>query len=210
MEAEFWHERWREGRIGFHQPDYNPQMVSCWPSLADEAGLGEGSTVFVPLAGKSRDMIWLAEQGYRVLGIELDKSAVDAFSAENAPVPGSIDLRCGDFFALTAEDLAEVAAVYDRAALIALPPEMRARYATHMRACLPKGTPMLILTLEYDQSEMDGPPFSVSEAEIRSLYGGDYSVECIDSMDLTSAIESQLPGRGLSALWGRAYHLRAL
>lgn len=202
MDAEFWHERWQDGRIGFHQDVYNAQLVDHWQHL----GLAIGSTVFVPLAGKSRDMVWLADQGHKVLGVELNGEAVEAFLAENDPVSPNIDLRCGDFFALTPEDLASVNAVYDRASLIALPPEMRARYAQHMIACLPPKAQIFLVTLEYPQPEMDGPPFSVSEAEVRQLYGDPYEIERISCVDVPS--EGRPPsGQDLSEMLSKAYRM---
>ncbi|MCH8863729.1 MAG: thiopurine S-methyltransferase [Proteobacteria bacterium] len=215
MENEFWHQRWREGRIGFHQPTPNAQLLTHWQSL----GLARGSTIFVPLAGKSTDMTWLLAEGYKVLGIELSRVAVEAFFAENnleaaeEHLPDfdvfraqNIEFRCGDFFALTAEDLASVDAVYDRAALIALPPEMRAAYAAHMTRCLPPGAEMLLVTLEYPQAEMAGPPFSVSEEEVSELYGADFNIERVGSVSVGA--EGRPPaGKDLSEMLEKTYHL---
>ncbi len=215
MESEFWHERWREGRIGFHQPAPNAQLLTHWQGL----GLARGSTIFVPLAGKSTDMTWLLAEGYRVLGIELSRVAVEAFFAENnleaeeERLPDfdvfeaqNIEFRCGDFFALKPEDLAPVDAVYDRAALIALPPEMRAAYAAHMTLCLPPGAEMLLVTLEYPQAEMAGPPFSVSEAEVSELYGADFNIERVGCVSVGA--EGRPPaGKDLSEMLEKTYHL---
>ena len=138
MDSEFWHQRWREGRIGFHQAQATPLLVAHWPTLE----LPRDSRVFVPRAGKSLDMPWLAAQGHRVLGVELSPLAVARFFEERGLVPrvhdshlgrhhvaGAIELICGDVFDLDAQVLADCAAVYDRAALIALPPELRRRAA---------------------------------------------------------------------------------
>lgn len=216
MEAEFWHERWRERQIGFHQKAHNAQMLSHWQSL----GLARGSRIFVPLAGKSMDMIWLAGEGHKVLGVELNRLAARAFFEENdlpveeEQIPGyqifrshEIEIRCGDFFALTPEDLAAVDAVYDRAALIALPPGMRARYAAHMIACLPKEAQILLVTLEYPQPEMDGPPFSVSEAEVAELYGEAFDIERVGSVSLGPE-GRPAAGQNLSEMHEKTYHLR--
>lgn len=215
MESEFWHQRWQEGRIGFHQPAPNAQLLTHWQSL----GLAKGSIVFVPLAGKSTDMTWLIAQGHKVLGIELSRVAVEAFFAENNleaeedHLPDfdvfrspDIELRCGDFFALGPEDLASVDAVYDRAALIALPPEMRAEYAAHMIDCLPPGVQMMLVTLEYPQAEMEGPPFSVSEAEVAQYYSAGFDIKRVGSVSVGA--DGRPPaGQNLSEMFEKTYHL---
>ena len=186
MHPDFWHQRWQENRIGFHQAAPTPLLLKHWPAL----GVPAGAKVFVPLAGKSRDMAWLAAQGHRVLGVELSQLAVERFFAEHGLQPdietthhgthfraGGIELVCGDAFALDAAFLADCAAVFDRAALIALPPALRQRYAGELYARLPAGCRGLLITLEYPQDERAGPPFSVPEEEVRTLYAGDWRVE---------------------------------
>jgi thiopurine S-methyltransferase len=186
MNPDFWHQRWAEHQIGFHQPTPTPLLLKHWPAL----GIAPGATVFVPLAGKSLDMAWLASQGHRVLGVELSQIAVDEFFAEHGLVPeiettrygvhhraGGIELIRGDAFGLDADLLADCAAVFDRAALIALPPALRARYVGELYARLPADCRALLITLEYPQADRDGPPFSVQEDEVRALYAGDWAIE---------------------------------
>ncbi|HID48915.1 MAG TPA: thiopurine S-methyltransferase [Chromatiales bacterium] len=178
MQPEFWRQRWRNNRIGFHLGQVNPYLVKYWPTL----GLHAGSRVFVPLCGKSLDMLWLAEQGYEVVGVEISPIAVRAFFEENRLEPeitqqgafeiwvvDQITILLGDFFELTPGQLGEVAAVYDRASLIALPADMRAGYVEHLHALCP-AVPRLLITLDYDQSRMAGPPFAVGDEEVRDLY----------------------------------------
>ncbi|HEX6966415.1 MAG TPA: thiopurine S-methyltransferase [Gemmatimonadaceae bacterium] len=180
MEEEFWLERWDRQETGFHQRSVNAQLRSCWP----EVGVAAGDPVFVPLCGKSGDMAWLHAHGHPVLGVELSPVAIAAFFSEHdlAPQRGKrgvfdvtesdgIRIFRGNFFDLTADDLAGTKAVYDRAALVALPPDMRERYAAHMVEILPPGTRMLVVTLEYPQVQMEGPPFSVPPTEVERLYG---------------------------------------
>ncbi len=180
MQADFWLARWAQQQIGFHLDRVNPYLVSHWPGMQ----LPQGSRVLVPLCGKSLDLAWLASQGFGVMGVELARTAVDAFFDEHRLAPsarrqgafevfqaGAIEIWCGDFFDLTAEDLAGCRACYDRAALIALPAEMRRRYAEHLTQHLPRGTRGLLVTLDYDQLQMDGPPFAVPDAEVRALLG---------------------------------------
>ncbi|MGB0468099.1 MAG: thiopurine S-methyltransferase [Pontibacterium sp.] len=190
MEHAFWHARWTEGRIGFHQSDVNSKLLSYWPQLE----LTGTEPVFVPLCGKSGDMLWLREQGHPVLGVELNDSACRAFFAENEGVPQTesrgryqylsmdgIGLLCGDVFALTAGDLAQVGAVYDRAALVALPPEMRADYARLLCECLPAGVSILLVVVEFEGEQ--GPPFAVFQPEIEALFGGRFEIRSLMQPD---------------------------
>lgn len=192
MEADFWRQRWENNLIGFHLDEVNPYLRANWAAL----NLKAGARVFVPLCGKSLDLIWLADQGYEVVGIELSPLAVKAFFAENnLPVEHShidgleywhsekISIFCGDFFALSAEILGQVDAVYDRASLIALPATMRQAYAAKLTE-LARSAPKLLVTLEYEQSKMEGPPFSVSENEVKSLYQANYEVKQVSAQDV--------------------------
>lgn len=179
MDVQFWLARWANQEIGFHQPQVNRLLEKCWPEL----GLPGDAAVFVPLCGKSLDLGWLAGQGHRVLGVELAENAVRAFYEEaNQPfrverlrhllqyTGGRVTIFCGDFMELTALHLPEVAAVYDRGALVALPPRMRAYYADHLQRIVPEGCQILLLTLEYDQARVAGPPHSVEQAEVERLF----------------------------------------
>ena len=208
MEESFWLERWERQQIGFHQRNINPRLLRFWPDL----GLARDGAVFVPLCGKSTDMIWLQAQGHPVLGVELSPVAVATFFAENGLAPqrrrqgkfevtesDGIRILRGDFFDLTAGDLAGVEAVYDRAALIAMPPAMRERYAAHMVEILPPATRMLLLTLDYPQEQMQGPPFSVPPDEVERLYGSRGDVRLL-SRDDVLAKGRELAERGVTTL----------
>lgn len=215
MDPNFWHQRWREDRIGFHQDRPMPLLLEYWPEVAPASG----TRVFVPLAGKSLDIAWLAAQGYRVLGVELSPLAVEQFFAEQGATPqvhdsrygrhyraGDVELICGDAFALDAEVLADCTAVYDRAALIALPPALRRRYVQQLYALLPTGCRTLLITLEYPQHEKEGPPFSVPEAEVRELYGRDWGVQTLERRDILGR-EPGFAAAGVSALETVVYRL---
>jgi thiopurine S-methyltransferase len=216
MDAEFWKQRWRDGQIGFHQDRVTPLLEKHWDAL----DLPAGSKVFVPLAGKSLDMDWLAVRGHRVLGVELSELAVRQFFAERGQVPtvsesrmgqhyvnGAIELICGDAFKLDVATLADCAVVYDRAALIALPPAMRKRYADELYARLPTSCRGLIITLEYPQHEKSGPPFSVDEAEVHALFDRDWRIDMLERRDILA----EQPGfiaEGVSALQTAVYRLQ--
>lgn len=175
---EGWIGRWKEGRIGWHEAAGNAALRRHWPALP------RGKRVLVPLCGKSVDMIWLAEQGLQVTGVELSALAIEAFFAEQALTArverrGSFDVHSarerpialwrGDFF-----DFVETGfdALYDRGALVALPTDLRPRYTEHLERLLHPGAARLIITLEYDQGRAAGPPFSVPEAEVFSYWPG--------------------------------------
>ena len=193
MDHDFWLRRWQDNEIGFHQSEPTALLQEYWPAV----GAPAGSTVFVPLAGKSLDMVWLAAQGHRVLGVELSPLAVAQFFSEHDLQPeivetryglhhraGGIELILGDAFALDAAALADCTAVFDRAALIALPAELRAPYVDALYARLPPACRGLLITLEYPQQEKAGPPFSVTEAEVRERYGRDWTVEPLERRDI--------------------------
>lgn len=194
MDANFWQQRWQEGRIGFHKSDVNPQLIKYFSALA----LPVGSKVLVPLCGKSVDMVWLAHAGYDVVGVELVESAVQAFFTEQNITPTiteftsaadkstlkcyrgqlagqAISLWAADIFALSATDIGDISAVYDRAALIALPAEMRADYSAQIVE-LSNNAPQLLITLNYDQSKKDGPPFLISQQQLQQYYDADYKL----------------------------------
>ncbi len=216
MEPEFWHERWRKGEIGFHQEAPHPALAKHWPSL----GAPQGGRVLVPLCGKSHDMHWLARSGHSVVGVELSPLAVDAFFSEAGLAPtrraeaahevvthAPYDLWCGDIFSLRPAQLPDIAAVYDRASLIALPPAMRSHYAGWLAAAIAPGTPVLLITFAYDQSEMNGPPFSVTDAEVHALFSADFDIDRQAANDVWAS-EPGLRKRGLTGLTESVYTLR--
>ena len=193
MQPEFWHKKWESNQIGFHQPEVNPYLQGHWPQLT----LPGQARVLVPLCGKSLDLLWLAGRGHQVLGVELSKKAIEDFFSEHQVTPQvsdkgpfkvyraeAIELWCGDFFALTAGDVADCAAFYDRAALIALPPAMRERYAAHLQQILSPTVQGLLITLDYDQAQMSGPPFAVDDDEVQRLLGGAWQVRMLEEQDV--------------------------
>lgn len=218
MQPDFWHDRWQQNLIGFHQDTPTPLLQKHWPAV----GAPPGSRVFVPLAGKTLDMPWLAAQGHRVLGVELSPLAVTQFFDALGVTPdisetrygrhhraGPIELICGDAFALDAELLADCAAVYDRAALIALPPELRARYVDTLYARLPAGCRGLLITLEYPPHEKAGPPFSVDEPEVRERYGRGWDVSLLERRDML-ATQQGFIDEGVTSLDTVVYRLTRL
>jgi thiopurine S-methyltransferase len=217
MEPDFWHQRWQRGETGWHQSEPNFHLREHWPRLE----VRPGERVFVPLCGKTLDMLWLAGEGYRVVGVEVSPVAVVSFFRENGLKPkvterssfqrfrvDELEILCGDFFDLVSKDLEGVTATFDRASLIALPPGMRPVYARHLQKILPAPGRILLITLDYDQTEMEGPPFSVTELEVRRLLGEGFDVRPLADLD----IWSENPGfqeRGLSRLRERVYALDA-
>ena len=174
----------------------------------------------MPLCGKSRDMLWLLGQGCLVLGVEISPLAVKAFFDENDLEPqvsregafecwrsGELTILCGDFFDLAPEQLEGVAGVYDRASLVALPPPMRERYAGHLAAILPPAVATLLVTLDYPQREMDGPPFAVSEEEVHRLFDPRFEVAHLFTQDML-AENPQFRARGLTRFIEQVYRLQ--
>lgn len=215
MEHDFWQERWAQGQIGFHLEEVNPYLQRHWSSLELESS----GRVLVPLCGKSLDLLWLVAQGHAVLGVELAEKAVEDFFSEQGLVAevqvrgafriyraGNLELWCGDFFALTAVDVADCQALYDRAALIALPLELRERYVRHLAQILPHACKGLLVTLDYPQEQMDGPPFAVAADEVRRLLQPDWQVQALESLDVLGENWRFLQ-RGLTRLDEAVYQL---
>jgi thiopurine S-methyltransferase len=177
MRPDYWQERWQEGRIGFHRGDVNPRLVEHHQVLSDAV------RVLVPLCGKSVDLEWLVVRGLEVVGIELSELAAQAFFAERGFSPetrqqgsftvyqhGGVSIFVGDFFAANNDELGSFEGVYDRAAMIALPEDVRARYAAHLQTLLTPKAKLLLVTLHFDAQ--GGPPFSVSPEEVGVAYRG--------------------------------------
>jgi thiopurine S-methyltransferase len=216
MDKAFWTERWKRRDIGFHQPHVHEQLKQFWPTL----GLPVASTVFVPLSGKSCDMIWLATQGHRVIGVELSEVAVQEFFKDGGQTPevrsegpfdifsaGPFNLYRGDFFETPAEILKDIVAVYDRAALVALPPQLRARYAEKLTHIIPQKALIFLVALDYPENEMSGPPFSVTRSEVERLYGNAFDIDVLEARDGLEA-SGNLRRRGVTRLQETAYLLR--
>ncbi|MFC3149955.1 thiopurine S-methyltransferase [Litoribrevibacter euphylliae] len=206
MEHSFWHNKWQLDQVGFHQENGHPELVKYFPKLS------EGSSVLVPLCGKTKDMLWLVEQGYRVTGVELSEIAARDFFKENGltaqvserKVNGNdfnvfqcdqlpIVFVVGDFFNFNGESFD---ALYDRAALIALPQEMRADYIRHCQSLLKASSHGLIITTVYDQSVASGPPFSVLDEELISLWNG--HLERVGAIELIEE-EPRWKSKGLTS-----------
>ncbi|QKV63296.1 thiopurine S-methyltransferase [Pseudomonas sp. 43A] len=212
MQPEFWHKKWDSGQIGFHLPEVNPYLQRHW-------AVPETARVLVPLCGKSLDLAWLAGRGHQVLGVELSEKAIEEFFSEHQVQPqisekgafkvyrsDAIELWCGDFFALTASDVADCTAIYDRAALIALPAPMRERYAAHLQRILPQDVHGLLITLDYDQAQISGPPFAVGDDEVQRLLGDVWQVQVLEEQDVLGGSGKFLQA-GVTRLEERVYRV---
>jgi thiopurine S-methyltransferase len=193
VDNQHWLDRWKENRIGFHETAVNQHLTTHLPQF----NLPAAASMFLPLCGKAQDIVWLAQQGYEVTGIELSQIAIEAFFAENSLEfecfetdrfsiyrSANISLLQGDFFDLRSQDLADCKLVYDRAALIAMELPDRPRYFEHMLSITPALSDMLLITLEYDQTEMLGPPFSVPTDEVFQHYADAFSISLLERNDV--------------------------
>ncbi len=218
MEPDYWLARWEEGRIGFHREQPQGWLVAHAARLLPRGD----ERVLVPLCGKSVDLAWLARRGHAVVGVELSPRAIRDFFAEqalpatNRPAPrgapfevtahGTLELWCGDFFALDPARDGPFAALHDRAAMIALPLPLRRRYAERCGELLSPNGRMLLVTLEYEQRRMAGPPFSVEPDEVRELFGRHGALEELGAKSLIDE-EPHFRERGLDAVRERAWLL---
>jgi len=199
MDQDFWHERWHANQIAFHERNGNVLFTTHFPALE----LVANSRVFLPLCGKTRDIHWLLANGYRVAGAELSELAVQQLFDELGVVPQTesvgelmryhgpgIDIFVGDIFALDSDNLGPVDATYDRAALVALPNVMREDYVKHVMS-ITGDAPQILITFEYDQALMEGPPFSVDSAHVHLYYESHYVIQPVEQIQ----IEGGLKGR---------------
>lgn len=201
MEPNFWHKKWQDSDIGFHNSDANPLLVKHFYAL----GLAPNSRVFLPLCGKTLDIHWLLAQGYQVVGAELSPLAIGQLFEELGVMPAitqlenlqhysapNIDIFVGDIFNLISTLLGKVDAIYDRAALVALPFEMRKQYTSHLTA-ITHYAKQLLICFEYDQNQLAGPPFSISNEEIDTHYNADYRLTLLESAEVIGKLKSQCP-----------------
>lgn len=201
MEASFWHNRWQTNQTGWHERAVNPLLTTHFPSL----NVPPGRRVFVPLCGKSLDLGWLLSRGYAVAGAELSELAVTQLFAElgmEARISEvgklrlfrgeKIDIFVGDIFDLSREILGPVDAVYDRAALVALPEAIRTRYAAHLKAITALAS-QLVIGYECDQTIVAGPPFSVTSDELRRHYSGDYTLTLLARLEVPGGLKGKCP-----------------
>ncbi len=223
MEIDFWLERWDKNETGFHQQRINPYLMYFYGEKGPAVEQREKLKVFVPLCGKSKDMLWLSQNNYKVFGVECSETAVRDFFEENAlnyrhaekdqhalylssDQAAAIEVFQGDFFALQKEDLDDVTDIFDRASLIALPLEMRELYVEKMAELQKTGMRSLLVTLSYDQSKMDGPPFSVSEENVYDLYSDNFFIEKLCFKEIIND-EPKFKSRGLPSLIENVYKL---
>ena len=201
MQPDFWHQKWLKNEIGFHVPETNPLLVKHFEALK----LTQGARIFLPLCGKTLDIAWMLAQGHQVVGAELSQIAIeDLFISLNLTPTithlgeithysaTNIDVFVGDIFALTPAMLGKVDAVYDRAALVALPDEMRKSYSAHLVA-LTKQAPQLLICFEYDQTIHAGPPFSINPDEVKQHYHTTYDLNLLASETMPDGLKGKFP-----------------
>lgn len=201
MDSSFWHQRWEKNEIGFHEGKPNPLLVKHFHELS----VVKSRRIFVPLCGKTLDISWLLSRGYRVTGAELSQLAIEQLFMELGMQQeittvnnveqwsaNNLDIFVGDIFALSGKMLGSVDAVYDRAALVAFPEDMRNRYTAHLMEIANK-SPQLVISYEYDQSLMEGPPFSVSNEEVRRHYAATYDLTLIVSTEVAGGLKGKGP-----------------
>jgi len=224
MDAQYWLKKWNDESIAFHQADVNKRLKTFWPEVVVEpVNDSKPPCVFVPLCGKSLDMLWLQQQGLHVLGVELSEKAAVAFFDENqltyehhtegkfAVYSGTgkasgIRILVGDFFSLTLADISGCRYLYDRASLIAMNREMRADYTKHLSAICVTGLRGLLLAISYDQSKMQGPPFSVSDRFVHENLGKFFDIQELAHFGGPERV-GNLGARGLETLDERVYLL---
>lgn len=194
---EFWLKRWQDNDIAWHQAQIEPFLPKYFNK--------KGAKVFVPLCGKSRDMLWFSEQGCDVLGVELSSSACHQFfkeaglfyqveKGEGFEIFSSdkIKILCGDIFDLSPTMFLGIDFVYDRAALIALPPKLRAPYSLLITEICKQTSAEVLLVGREDFLKRDGPPYDVSKEEVERLYGKELCIEVLEVAERVSSRDIHL------------------
>ena len=194
----FWSGRWAQNQIGFHEGKPNALLVA---HVARIESAGKKLRILVPLAGKAADLAWLAARGHEVVGVEFVRKAVEELFAETKDATG-LTMICDDFFAVHPDTAGRFDVVYDRAALIAIDPPKRAAYVAHCRTLLRDGGTTFLVSVDYDQTKAEGPPWSVDEAMVRALYEG-RPIEVLEKRVV--APNPRLRAAGLTSLDERAY-----
>jgi thiopurine S-methyltransferase len=203
MDATFWLQKWQTNDIAFHERETNPALMKYSGKLL----LKKDARIFLPLCGKTLDIAWLLSQGYRVAGAELVELAIEQLFAELDVKPKisdlgllkrysaeNIDIFVGDIFNLSKKMLGPVDAIYDRAAMVALPTGLRQRYSAHLRD-ITNHAPQLLLTFVYDQHVMEGPPFSVSNEEVEAHYKNNYTLTLLESTNVPGGLKGKCPAK---------------
>ncbi len=188
MEPEYWISKWVDNQIGFHQDNIHPLLVKYWPLLK----LNFESRVLVPLCGKSKDMVWLADQKHQVIGIELSNVAIESFFKENhlkienkigdVSHSQNIDLINADVFKISKKQTEKINAVYERGSLVALPQNIRTDYINYLKGLLDPGTLILLITLEYNEKMITPPPFSITRNDVYDLYSSWCDVNYLETI----------------------------
>ena len=199
MNPEFWHSKWEKNEIAFHQKDVNQLLASNIERLF----LEKGDRIFVPLCGKTLDIPWLVSKGYKVAGCELVESAVQQLFEElnitptisntgaiKIYSPENIDILIGNIFDLDKSVLGSVNAIYDRAALVALPHDIREKYTQHL-VSITGNAKQLLIVFEYDQRELEGPPFSISSEEIEEHYSKYYTLSSPQRIEVKGGLKGK-------------------
>lgn len=215
MKHDFWLERWQQNQLGWHLGRTNPLLEKYWQELH----ITRGAAVFVPLCGKSLDMRYLESLGHTVTGIELSEKAIRAYFEEGGEAAETTDgfyltrfqgsrtsIYHGDYFDLSTPDILGVRAVYDRGALVALPEDLREKYVDHMLRIIPEHAHILLVALEYDQSQASGPPHSVLQAEVEALYGGRCRVTTLERYE-TTQLPPKFSEAGIETATETVYHI---
>lgn len=199
MEANYWHNKWEQNDIGFHKAQANPLLVKH----LDQLSLKNGDRIFLPLCGKTLDISWLLSQGFQVVGAELSELAIQQLFEQLELTPEvellgelkrysaqNIDIFVGDIFAISQQMMGKIDAIFDRAAMVALPKEMRENYARHLIGitCI---APQLLITFEYDTEGVSGPPHAIAREEVAAHYGNFYQAMTLELFDLPGGIKGK-------------------
>ncbi|XP_007487958.1 thiopurine S-methyltransferase isoform X2 [Monodelphis domestica] len=183
LSLEDWLQKWEVHEIGFHKEDGHKLLRKYMNTFLNGRN---GLRVFFPLCGKAVEMKWFADLGHSVVGVEISELAIREFFTEQnlsyseesiagisggkvfKSSSGNITLYCCNIFDLPS-------------------------YVKLMLSLLEKVFHYLLAIISYDTTKHSGPPFYVSDSEIKSLFGSTCNIQFLEKVD---ALEERLKERG--------------
>lgn len=177
MNKVFWNNKWENNEIGFHQNNVTPLLKKYLHYFLDKNSIKK--SCLLPLCGKTFDLIYLSEFFKEVTGVELIKKAIEDFYIENnlemrtrnsSISSKNIEIFNEDFFSFNKSENKKYSYIFDRASLIAISPVSREKYVQSIKRSMSTNCKIFLITIEYKQDQIEGPPFSLSDDDVKSLF----------------------------------------
>jgi thiopurine S-methyltransferase len=212
---QYWLDRWDCNDIdGFCQESPNESLVKHFSKFK----LNANSTCMIPMCGNSIDIMFFVANKVNVVGIELSEKAAILFfkshQLQYSVIQGdkykcyqgdNVSIYVADVFDLPSliKDMPLFDIWYDRGAYIALPDNLRYKYAKMMVEVCSDNIQILLLAMTHDR-ETQTPPFSISQDEINANFMPHIKFKLIDSQ-LRKPIPNYRKAEGMTYQYYNAY-----